>query len=145
MGHINYGLSSLRREGLCNGTCINDDDGTADPTDDLLANRSDNLRTYLIELNNAGSERIWDFGGNYSFNVTASVTDGPIPTPDNSDGRVRATISLVAISGSPIDTLNGIEQRMRDQLLVNICLAAPCDVHNESSSGANRIEALRIQ
>ncbi len=147
MGHINYSLSRIRREGLCNGDCSNDDDdGTPDPADNSLLNRSDNLRTYLVELNNAGSERIWDFGGNYSFNVTASVTDGPFPTPIDNDGKVRATISLVPITGSPFDTLNGIEQRIRDQLLVDICLAAPCDVvPNESSSGENLIEALRRQ
>ena len=80
MGHINYALSRIRREGLCAGTCVEDDDGTPDPGS--LANRADNLRAYLIELNNAGSERLWEFGDNYSFKLTASVTDGPIPTPN---------------------------------------------------------------
>jgi hypothetical protein len=139
MGHINYSLSRIRRQGLCGGACVNDDDGTPEP--DSLANRADNLRTYLAELNDWS----WDFGGGYSFNVTASVTDGPSPTPDPNDGRVRATISLAPITGSAFDTLNGIEQRIRDQLVVDICLAAPCGAPNGSSSGANRIEALRRQ
>ena len=131
MGHINYSLSRIRREGLCAGACINDD------------NRADSLRSYLAELNNDGSERKWDFDDNYIFKLTAKVVDGPLPTADPNDGRVRATISLVPITGSAFETLNGIEQRIRDQLFVDICLAAPCDAPNGSSSGANLIEALR--
>jgi hypothetical protein len=129
MGHINYSLSRIRREGLCSGTCVNDED------------RATNLRTYLAELNDWS----WDFGGDYRINVTASVTDGPFPTPNPNDGRVRATISLDPVTGTPFDTLNGIEQRIRDELVVDICLAAPCGAPNGSSSGANRIEALRRQ
>lgn len=145
MGHINYSLSRLRREGLCAGTCVNDDDGTANPGDDALANRADNLRTYLVELDNAGNPRSWDFGDGYSFDITATVTDGPLPTPITNDGRVRATITLEPVAGTPFDTLNGIEQRIRPQLVVDLCLAAPCGAPNGSSSGANRIEALRRQ
>lgn len=143
MGHINYALSRLRREGMCNGDCVRDDDGTESPTDSGLDNRADNLRKFLFELNNDGDRRIWDFGESYMFQIGATVIDGLLPTPNNNDGWVRATISLDPITGSPFDALNGIEQLIRGRLIVDLCLAAPCGAPNESSSGANRIEALR--
>lgn len=133
MGHINYSLSRLRREGLCGGACINDDV------------RAVNLHASLAELNNAGSPRPWEFDDNYSFKLSATVIDGPFPTSNDNDGRVRATISLEPVAGSNFDELNGIETRIRGKLVVDICLAAPCGAPNESSSGANRIEALRRQ
>jgi len=129
MGHINYGLSRISREGLCGGACANDDGRVTD------------LRTYFAELNSATN--LWDYGGGYNFKMTASVIDGPDPTPIDNDGRVRATIELVPIAETPFDTLNGIEQRIRGKLVVDICLGVPCG--SPTSSGENRIEALRRQ
>ena len=139
MGHINYALSRISREGLCNGTCVRDDDGTEIPTDDILANRADNLRRYFAEINTSGGPRQWEYGDNYSFSLAAKVADASDPN----DGKVRAIIALEAITGSTYDELNGIEQRIRPNLIVDICLAAPCGAPNDSSSGANKIEALR--
>ena len=143
IGHINYALSRLRREGMCSGVCENDDDGTPDPTDNALRNRADNLRKFLFELNNDGDRRVWDFGEAYNFRIGSTVIDGLLPTPNNNDGWVRATIALDPVTGSPFAALNGIEQRIRGRLIVDVCVAAPCGAPNLSSSGANRIEALR--
>ena len=140
MGHINYALSRISRQGLCGGACVRDDDGTLD-TSDYLTNRADNLRRYLAEINTSGDLRKWDYDGGYIFNLTATVADGPGTTPN--DGRVRATIELGAQTGSPYDELNGIEQRIRRNLIVDICLAASCPAPDGSSSGENKIEALR--
>lgn len=131
MGHINYGLSRIHREGLCGGECTNDD-----------TDRIADLNAYLGELNDAGV-RNWDFGDNYQFSLSAGVTDGPIPTPVPNDGRVRATITLQAVTETPFDVLNGIEQRIPGQLIVDICLSPTCDAPNTKTGGANNIEALR--
>ena len=139
MGHINYGLSRVQREGLCGGDCVADEGATP-----AQANRAVNLRNFLNEL---GGEREWDFGEGYKFNIGTSVIDGPLPVPDNNDGRVRVTIELKPISGSSFDVLNGIEQRIRKNVVVDVCLAADpaCSSGNSSSSGANLIEELRRQ
>ncbi len=134
MGHINYSLSRISREGMCGGTSCADDSA-----------RVADLRTYLAELNNAGSARSWDFGDGYNFTLSASVADDPVPVPD--DGRVRATISLQPVTATPFDELNGIEQRMPSNLVVDICLGSlgppPCNAPNTSTSGENMIEELR--
>jgi hypothetical protein len=142
MGHINYSLSRVSREGLCGDTeCTGgDDDGTPTP---VVGFRAGFLRNYLNELNNDGDKRRWDYDDDYRFTLSATVIDGPFPTPVPDDGRVRVTITLDPIVGTPFDELNGIEQRIRRNLVVDVCLTAPCtSVPNVSSSGANAIEAL---
>lgn len=117
MGHVNYALSRAWREGLCDGTCNDDDDRAAD------------IRRFLDELYNKGGQRNWDYteyGGGYVLSFTHTVADNIFPN----DGYLLLIIDF--IDQGDIPSIEGLSDRVRN-LAVEVCFGFPCTTNPSGS------------